>query len=398
VVTVVQPIIDVANGTVMGAEALSRFPNLPDANVEEVFAAAHMVGSGFALEAACLEAALTARGSLPSGVRLFTNLSPDVLCHPAIARCWPADLDGVVVEATEQSATYPDRFVAECDRLRRRGALIAVDDVNSGYAGLLRLATIRPDYVKIDRAVVTKMLESDAQTAVLETLVEFSHRLGAAVIGEGVETLSDLATLSEFDVDFAQGWAIGRPAPALPAIPRLVIDTCVDERRNVLGKLNGHGRQAEVLRRIYAATAAVDSATNLGEISIALTRIAEAIDVDTIGLSALTPAGTLVEVASSEHSVDSTVYALADYPATMQALNADQTLEVHLHDQNADPAERACLAELGYASLLLAPVPGPDGPLGVLEFVHQTPRRWSTVDIAHARGLADHLGAALRPT
>jgi GAF domain-containing protein len=179
-------------------------------------------------------------------------------------------------------------------------------------------------------------------------------------------------------------------------VPQLVVDTCLTERRHVLRTLNGHRRQAEAMRKVYEATDSVGRAADLSEVHTALSSIAQAIGIDTIALSTLGADGGLREVATSEQAVDSNVYALGDYPATRQALTLDQTLEVHVHDLNADPAERACLAELGCASLLLAPVHGPAGPLGVLEFIHREPRRWSTVDIAHARGLADHLGAALR--
>ncbi len=388
---VVQPIIDVTTGSIVAAEALARFPNVPDVQVEEVFAAAQLFGYGHALEAACLRAALAARPRLPGGVLLFTNLSPDVLCDPAIAQCWPADLAGVVVEVTEQNATHPDRFRAEVERLRRQGALIAIDDVNSGYAGLLRLARLHPDYVKIDRAVVTGMQGNAAQTAVLDILVDFSHRLGAAVIGEGVEDLADLRSLAQFDVDFAQGWAVARPEAVLPSIPAAVVETCVNERRHVLGKLNGHRSRAAAIRATYRAMAALRGAVDLSGISDALDWFAQAMGIDAIGLSMLSDDGGLREVASSRQPLDSRVYALCDYPATRQAIEFDRTLEVHVADLGADPAERALLVALGRASLLLAPVHGVGGPLGVLEFVQRTPRRWTTMDIAHARGLAEQL-------
>ena len=46
---------------------------------------------------------------------------------------------------------------------------------------------------------------------VIEALVSLSRRIGARTLGEGVETLDDLTMLAELDVDYAQGWAIGRP-------------------------------------------------------------------------------------------------------------------------------------------------------------------------------------------
>lgn len=233
---VLQPIIAVADGSVVAAEALARFPSLPGIATDSVFETAHASGYGFALEAASLRAALDRRADLPDGAQLSINLSPDVLAHPAIISCLSQDLGGVIIEVTEQNATRPDSTRNSLLRLRQRGARIAVDDVSTGYAGLLRLATLCPDYVKVDRQVITGVRDSFTQSVVLDTLVELSHRLGAAVIGEGVEDLDDLAALGEFRVDYAQGWAIGRPAAQLAPIPSGVLETCQARHR--------HGRRA----------------------------------------------------------------------------------------------------------------------------------------------------------
>ena len=107
----------------------------------------------------------------------------------AFAPFWPADLTGVIIELTEQDAGDPAEVLRGITALRERGAAIAVDDVGSGYAGLLRVADLRPDYVKVDRRIVSGVADSAAQIAVLESLVTLSHRLGAAVIGEGVADL-----------------------------------------------------------------------------------------------------------------------------------------------------------------------------------------------------------------
>ena len=143
---------------------------------------------------------------------LSVNVSPNALPYVEERQVWPEDLRGVIVEITEQEVNEAVDLAAHLDLLRERGAAIAIDDVSTGYAGLLRLAQMAPDYVKVDRQVVTGVSDDPIQAAVLEALVTLSHRLGAAVIGEGVEGYNDLAALGEFDVDYAQGYAIARPA------------------------------------------------------------------------------------------------------------------------------------------------------------------------------------------
>ena len=215
-----QPIVDLATGVPLAFEALARFGSLSDVPVEAVFAAGHEAGQGHELEAACLRAALRHRDALPDRARLAVNISPDVLTHPSVRRAWPADLDGVIIEVTENHAGRPGAVHRELAGLRLRGAQVAVDDADTGYAGLLRLATMNPDFVKLDRSVVTGVSRNAAQAAVLETLVTFSHRTNSVVIAEGVEALTDLTLLAGFDVDYVQGYAIGRPgAVATPIGP-----------------------------------------------------------------------------------------------------------------------------------------------------------------------------------
>lgn len=198
--------------------------------MEQVFALAHAAGWGDRLEAACLHAALARRNELPAGVWLTVNLSPQAASQPAVREALPADLHGVVIEITE-AVTGDTRALREAiGDIRARGALIAADDASTDAASLLRLATLRPDLVKIDRSLVTGARHNSAQSAAINTLVVLSRRLGASVIGEGAETRADLRVLAELGVDYAQGWAIAGPAPYLPTAPALPSHACRGSR------------------------------------------------------------------------------------------------------------------------------------------------------------------------
>lgn len=390
-----QPVIEVATGRVVAAEALARFTHEPGEGIGEAIARAHADGYGNLLEAACLRAALARRDALPQGVRLTLNVSPDVLVHPVIARSWPDDLAGVVVEVTEYRASSPDGLAEQFAQLRARGASIAVDDVGSGYAGLLRLAMLRPDFVKVDRSIVTGVASNPAQGAVLEALVAFSHRIGAAVTGEGVESITDLTTLAEFDVDFAQGWAIGRPASDL-AMPGVEITSaCKRIRSAVLQRRAGATVAAGDIERVHSMTSALSSAAELAELHAAVAHAAQRLAIDMIGVSVLGDDGLLREITSGGAAIDTAPYPLAEYPATRDVLEAGSIVEVHLGDRTADPAEVALLRRFGYSSLLMVPFALHGRRIGVLEFGSSAHRRWSTSDVAHALGLASQVAQAL---
>lgn len=214
---VLQPIVAVGTGAVVAAEALARFPEWFGWPARRVFPAAHAADCGAELEAACLRAAFARRAELPGSVALAVNVSPDAACHSVVQDVLDTDLTGVIIEILESPASDGAALHEAISEFRSHGALIAVDDTGSGYAGPARLRALRPDLVKIDQGLVSGVHENHVKLAVIEALVELARGIGARVVGEGVESTEDLRTLADLDVDYAQGWAIARPAPQLPA-------------------------------------------------------------------------------------------------------------------------------------------------------------------------------------
>jgi EAL domain-containing protein (putative c-di-GMP-specific phosphodiesterase class I) len=386
---VLQPIVDITTGAVVAAEALARFASV--GAVEETFAIAYAAGRGVDLEAACLRAAMAKRAEVPADVLLNVNVSPDALSHPKIGPLLQGDLSGLVIEVTEHAAGDPSALAAALAQVRRRGALIAVDDASTGYAGLLRLTALRPDIVKLDRRLVSGAGDRVDQAAVIDALVSLSRRIGATVLGEGVETLEDLTTLAELDVDYAQGWAIAAPAASLPRISDVAIRACRQARAAVMAPRLPDSGAASTVRAITAALAGSRRPTDL---QAALTAASDGMNVDEIALSTLDSNGQLSE-ASGTGPHDRRSYDLADFPATQYSLATGVLTEAHVHDPSSDPAELALLIRDGLASVLIAPLGRPDDPLGVLEFRHATHRRWTKRDVDLARTLAEHVTSAL---
>ena len=389
-----QPVVDLATGQTVAAEALARFPEAPELPVGSVFARAHAVGGGVSLEARCVRAALDLLPDVPPGVDLAINVSPDALEHPLMQEALRGSLAGVILEITEQPAADPGRLSEALTRLRLRGARIAIDDVTTGHAGLTRLAELRPDIIKIDRGAVRAVSAGAEHVAVIEALVSLGRRLGGLVLAEGVECLDDLPALAELDVDLVQGWAIASPAPELQPVPEAVRVACIEARRELLHLAPTLPRSAREID-IHHVTAELARTAHLFELYRALVAASYGLGMTMIGVSVLDEDGTLREVIATGADIDPTPYRLADYPATAAALRDGVMLEVYVDQEDADPYERALLDRLGMSSVLLVPLIVEGAPKGTVELFRDSPRRWSARDIRDARILAQHLAHAL---
>jgi EAL domain-containing protein (putative c-di-GMP-specific phosphodiesterase class I) len=224
---VYQPIADLRTGTVVGAEALSRFPIEPRRTPDVWFDEAGAVGLGVELEVAAIEVALAGLDQLPPGAFLSVNLSAATATSPQLADLL-ADVDGerLVLELTEHVpvADYAP-LLGALDELRRRGARIAVDDTGAGYAGLSHLLRLRPEVIKLDIELTRDIDLDPLKYALGAALVSFAGEVGAVIVAEGIETPGELAMLRRLGIPWGQGYLLARPAP-LP-VPTAVTETLV---------------------------------------------------------------------------------------------------------------------------------------------------------------------------
>jgi len=210
---VFQPIVDLAGATIAGYEALARFPGAAGPDVW--FAAAAEAGIAAELESLAIHKALAVVDSLPPDTFLTVNVSPHILGSAPVqdALATRPDLRRVVVELTEHTPVHDLAALRrQCDELRGRGALIALDDAGSGYSGLQQLAALRPQVVKLDRALVSDADTDPVRVALAEMLGEFAGRIDAWLLAEGIETQAELAAFAQLGVPLAQGWLLGRPS------------------------------------------------------------------------------------------------------------------------------------------------------------------------------------------
>lgn len=212
--TVVQPIVDLARGQVAGYEALTRFDLVPGTGPDVWFDAAIAAGVGAELEATTLARALARRADLPANCFLTVNVEPASLGHPAVDRVLTAagDLRGVVLELTEHRPVDLGELGPLLRRHRHAGAKVAVDDAGAGYSGLQQILELRPDFLKLDRSLVTDVDRDLAKAGLVEMIGVFADRIDAWVIAEGIETTTELHRIADLGVPLGQGWALGRPS------------------------------------------------------------------------------------------------------------------------------------------------------------------------------------------
>jgi EAL domain-containing protein (putative c-di-GMP-specific phosphodiesterase class I) len=216
-----QPIVATADGHLVGAEALARFPGGGPAGW---FADAESVGLRSELEYAAATRALDRLPELAEDVLLTVNMSPDLVVDGVLDRLL-ADVDAtrVVLEVTEHAAIpdYPDLHRALRPH-RAAGLQLAVDDAGAGYASFRHILNLRPDLIKVDISLVQGIDTDPGQQALVESLLVFADRSDATLLAEGVERPEELDLLTTLGVPLVQGYLVGRPSLSNPCGRRLL--------------------------------------------------------------------------------------------------------------------------------------------------------------------------------
>jgi diguanylate cyclase (GGDEF)-like protein len=225
-----QPQLNLVTGALVGAEALVRWNHptrglLPPSAFVEVAEVTNLSGElgRWVLEAACAQLQIWQReydltdfclGVNVSAAQLITvHLAADVA---GTLRRHSVEPGNVTVEITETAV------VADLGRARETllaltalGVHLAIDDFGTGYSSLAQLKTLPVETLKIDRGFVTNLAHSRDDQAIVRSIVQLATSFGLHTMAEGVETAESVAALIELGCHQAQGYLLGRPAPAV---------------------------------------------------------------------------------------------------------------------------------------------------------------------------------------
>jgi diguanylate cyclase (GGDEF)-like protein/PAS domain S-box-containing protein len=215
-----QPIVDMASGAIVKAEALVRWHHPENGLImpTEFISLAEETGLIGEVGALVLDDVVVQaqhwRALLGTPFQISVNKSPVEFMDRSALRGADPDLarlqaaaDQVTVEITEGVMLSDSPPVREKLRLlKQAGVQLAIDDFGIGYSSLSYLKKFSVDFLKIDQSFVKDMMVDDESRVFAETIIVMAHKLGLQVIAEGVETADQRDWLRNAGCDFAQGF------------------------------------------------------------------------------------------------------------------------------------------------------------------------------------------------
>lgn len=219
-----QPIVSLANGEIVGAEALLRWPREGGDVRPEIFI---RVAEDSGLISQFTDYVLQ---QVANDAPAFVQRHPG--CYISINLA-SADLHGdgivqslkrlvstsgiaaanIMVELTEHSFLDADRAGSAVEAIRALGIRVAIDDFGTGFSSLSHLAKLKTDCLKIDKVFIDAIGTDAATGEVALHIIQMAASLGLTVIGEGIETEPQASFLRANGVEFGQGWLYARAMP-----------------------------------------------------------------------------------------------------------------------------------------------------------------------------------------
>ncbi len=224
---VYQPIVHLKTGKVLGYEGLIRWNHptkglvLPDSFIKLAEESSLILDIGDCVIRKILSHKKECNSRGLSHIRFGINVSPAQFYDGRFIQTLEREIrehgihpGSVTVEITESMMLPQDDVIVErIGQLNKIGCRLSIDDFGAGYASIHYLTTINANSIKIDRSIVSQIDKDTRSLIVCRAIIQLAHQLGAVVIGEGVETTSQLRTLSQLDCDYGQGYLFGKPKP-----------------------------------------------------------------------------------------------------------------------------------------------------------------------------------------
>jgi diguanylate cyclase (GGDEF)-like protein/PAS domain S-box-containing protein len=229
-----QPIVELASGHVVKAEALLRWrhpaygmvPPMQFIPIAEESNLINEIGDWVFRESARMakrwQDMRLEDAPNGQGIQISVNKSPRQFLSGNTEETWidylkqlglPAKC--IAIEITEGVLLHDRPEVArKLAQFHEAGVRVSLDDFGTGYSAMAYLKTFPIDYLKIDRLFVRDMASDPNANAIVEAIIVMAHKLGLKVIAEGIETAEQRDMLKTAGCDYGQGFLFAKPMPA----------------------------------------------------------------------------------------------------------------------------------------------------------------------------------------
>ncbi len=221
-----QPIMDIKQRRLIGAETLMRFRCEELGNVTPYEFVPLLEDSGLIIPVGrwiifkAMEACKEIQKRIPD-FRVSVNVSyiqvlrSDVLGDiiKGLKR-FQLSPQSILIELTESGFLEENAdFIRFCDGLKQYGIPLALDDFGTGYSNFHYLSHLTPNTIKIDRSFTLKALQSEYEFGLLQHMAAMTHSIDSKFCIEGIETEEELEKICEMGPDYIQGYFFGKPCP-----------------------------------------------------------------------------------------------------------------------------------------------------------------------------------------
>lgn len=211
---VLQPFVSLSSAQILGYELLSR-PSAAGVKlpVEEFFHEASQAGLAVLVDRSLIPKMVEFLDVANPDVPVFVNLHPDSLRDPVIQSTLAPWVGRVVLEVTERAEWVVGELELFLHGWQNQGGRFALDDFGSGYSGLEKLVSVRPDFVKLDAHLVRGADQDRVKQNVMEAVSQLASILSFQLVAEGVEEPGELETCIRLGVSIGQGYYFCPPRP-----------------------------------------------------------------------------------------------------------------------------------------------------------------------------------------